>query len=85
MSAITCLAVANNATKEAISTGLFNYREGFSPSCDKLSSLVDLVDSTALHVGEFQGILLLNIFFANGKEGKFTETRVIRSVLIAPL
>ena len=32
VSAITCLAVANNATKEAISAGLFNYREGFSPS-----------------------------------------------------
>ena len=84
VSAITCLSVANTATKEAISTSLFNYREGFSPCYDKLSSLVDLVESTGLQLGEIQGILLLNIFFASEKEGTFTETRAILYVLFAP-
>ena len=72
------MAVANNAIKRAISTGLFNYREGFSPSYEKLFSLVDLVDSTRLQLGEVPDILLLNIVFANRKQGPFTETRAIR-------
>ena len=78
VSVITRLSVANSATKEAISTGLLNYRERLSPSYDKLSSLVDLVDSTWLQLGEIQCLLLLHIFFANGKECAFTETRAIR-------
>ena len=84
VSAITCPAVANNAIKKAISAGLFNYRDMCSPCYDKLSSLLDLVDSTGLQLGEIQGILLLNTLFANEKERPFTETRAIRSVLIAP-
>ena len=58
---------------EAISTDVFNYREEFPPCYDKLSSLVDLVESTGLQLGEIQGILLLNIFFVNGKKERLPK------------